>query len=367
MNRIQGTDPMNTTHEAGRLTDDEIDEISRRIQRNYEAGEDAGIHAFARAIESAVLARAQGEAVACAYPECSGNPSSCPENEGFGCCKAAQPAQGAREPDQRCDEACMHVCTKGGTQAPECATPSPASTGAGDTALNDDLALIESVLKGYPASSARNDATLALQLVRVRIAALSSPAVVPAGDAVETVDLYGVDAAGKETFIGKAKTPPKMMIRDYLTDIGFIDFGDEDSETALVMYAMNRMIDYCRDYFAAAAPALPAGEEGVQPSEGSTIRADAVNLASNLMGGHGFEVTSKGVKLLAAAVLRMDRALAVKEPSAEAVDAARYRWLRDVGDATWRPFGIRAGYSAAQADAAIDAAMSSTTAEKEGE
>lgn len=38
-------------------------------------------------------------------------------------------------------------------------------------------------------------------------------------------------------------------------------------------------------------------------------------------------------------------------------DARRYRWLRDVGDATWRPFGIRVGYSAAQADAAIDAAI----------
>ena len=38
-------------------------------------------------------------------------------------------------------------------------------------------------------------------------------------------------------------------------------------------------------------------------------------------------------------------------------EAARYRWLRDIGDATWRPFGVREGYSAAQADAAIDAAM----------
>jgi len=38
-------------------------------------------------------------------------------------------------------------------------------------------------------------------------------------------------------------------------------------------------------------------------------------------------------------------------------DAERYRWLRDVGDATWRPFGLRTGYSAATADAAIDAAI----------
>lgn len=39
-------------------------------------------------------------------------------------------------------------------------------------------------------------------------------------------------------------------------------------------------------------------------------------------------------------------------------DAARYRWLRDVGDATWRPFGLREGCSAELADAAIDAAQS---------
>lgn len=37
-------------------------------------------------------------------------------------------------------------------------------------------------------------------------------------------------------------------------------------------------------------------------------------------------------------------------------DAARYRWLRDVGDPTWVPFRIRTGYSAAQVDDAIDAA-----------
>ncbi len=42
-------------------------------------------------------------------------------------------------------------------------------------------------------------------------------------------------------------------------------------------------------------------------------------------------------------------------------DAKRYRWLRDVGDATWRPFGLREGYSAAQADAVIDAAIAKET------
>jgi len=45
------------------------------------------------------------------------------------------------------------------------------------------------------------------------------------------------------------------------------------------------------------------------------------------------------------------------EAEAMRADAERYRWLRDVGDATWRPFGIREGYSAKAADAAIDAAM----------
>ena len=42
-------------------------------------------------------------------------------------------------------------------------------------------------------------------------------------------------------------------------------------------------------------------------------------------------------------------------------DATRYRWLRDVGDSTWRPFGLREGYSAEKADAAIDAAIEGKT------
>lgn len=37
-------------------------------------------------------------------------------------------------------------------------------------------------------------------------------------------------------------------------------------------------------------------------------------------------------------------------------NAARYLWLRDVGDSTWTPFCERTGYSAEQCDAAIDAA-----------
>jgi hypothetical protein len=44
-------------------------------------------------------------------------------------------------------------------------------------------------------------------------------------------------------------------------------------------------------------------------------------------------------------------------------DAQRYRWLRDVGDATWRPFGLRHGCSATQADQAIDNAIAKINAE----
>lgn len=43
--------------------------------------------------------------------------------------------------------------------------------------------------------------------------------------------------------------------------------------------------------------------------------------------------------------------------AAAKVDAERYRWLRDTGDATWRPFALREGYSAEEADAAIDSAL----------
>lgn len=42
-------------------------------------------------------------------------------------------------------------------------------------------------------------------------------------------------------------------------------------------------------------------------------------------------------------------------------DAVRYRWLRDVGDATWRPFGLRDGCTAALADRAIDEAIRRAT------
>lgn len=41
----------------------------------------------------------------------------------------------------------------------------------------------------------------------------------------------------------------------------------------------------------------------------------------------------------------------------DALDAARYRWLRDVGDATWLPMAARVPEGARGIDAAIDAAM----------
>lgn len=45
---------------------------------------------------------------------------------------------------------------------------------------------------------------------------------------------------------------------------------------------------------------------------------------------------------------------------ADSDDAARYRWLRDVGDESFRPFCERTGYTAKQCDSAIDAARSTT-------
>jgi hypothetical protein len=41
-------------------------------------------------------------------------------------------------------------------------------------------------------------------------------------------------------------------------------------------------------------------------------------------------------------------------------DAARYRWLRDKGDSTWKPMANRVPEGAAGIDAAIDAAMKGT-------
>lgn len=37
---------------------------------------------------TAYAARIEADEMAADYPECSGDPASCPENEGFGCCKA---------------------------------------------------------------------------------------------------------------------------------------------------------------------------------------------------------------------------------------------------------------------------------------
>lgn len=50
------------------------------------------------------------------------------------------------------------------------------------------------------------------------------------------------------------------------------------------------------------------------------------------------------------------RAYAAAAVLAEQKDAARYRWLRDVGDESWEPLAKR-GIPAAQIDAAIDSAI----------
>jgi len=43
-----------------------------------------------------------------------------------------------------------------------------------------------------------------------------------------------------------------------------------------------------------------------------------------------------------------------------AADASRYCWIRDNDDPAWRPFALRAGCSAGEADALVDAAMAAT-------
>jgi len=40
----------------------------------------------------------------------------------------------AKDAGDGCDEACMHVCTKGGTQVPECATPPQPTSKTGGAA-----------------------------------------------------------------------------------------------------------------------------------------------------------------------------------------------------------------------------------------
>lgn len=62
----------------------------------------------------------------------------------------------------------------------------------------------------------------------------------------------------------------------------------------------------------------------------------------------------------AALVAEVDRL--TKELAEAKRGAERYRWLRDTGDETWRPFVARTGYSGEQLDYAIDAAMRRTDA-----
>lgn len=56
------------------------------------------------------------------------------------------------------------------------------------------------------------------------------------------------------------------------------------------------------------------------------------------------------------AIAVRDAAVAAERERWQA-DAERYRWLRDKGDATWKPMATRVTEGASGIDAAIDAAM----------
>ena len=69
------------------MTDDMIDAAVRA----YNAA-DSTRHGLRAALTAALAAQPVG------YPECSGDPASCPENEGFGCCQETPQPQPQRVP-----------------------------------------------------------------------------------------------------------------------------------------------------------------------------------------------------------------------------------------------------------------------------
>lgn len=90
-------------------------------------------------------------------------------------------------------------------------------------------------------------------------------------------------------------------------------------------YSASQMRAYARDAIAArqASPQQGAAqsEVNIEAIEGSSIRADAVNLAYNTRAAQG-HITPKGVQLLAEAVLQMDKALAASAPTVGGVPIA---------------------------------------------
>ena len=70
-----------------------------------------------------------------------------------------------------------------------------------------------------------------------------SPASTQLKDA-DLCDLYGVDKSGRQVFLGRTLSTPKMKAREILRDYGFTDFADSDSESSLALEAMNSLVEW---------------------------------------------------------------------------------------------------------------------------
>ena len=69
------------------------------------------------------------------------------------------------------------------------------------------------------------------------------------------------------------------------------------------------------------------------------------------------------IDLLREAAAALAERIPPREPTDDARDAKRYRWLRDIGDETWTPFNEREHWNETRADDYIDAKIA---AAKEG-
>lgn len=97
-----------------KYTAEEARAIAKRLHDDITVAD--GDALMASDMLTAYAARIEADEMAADYPECSGDPASCPENEGFGCCKAHAEAITLHPPAQ---------AAQGETACPKCGATNP--------------------------------------------------------------------------------------------------------------------------------------------------------------------------------------------------------------------------------------------------
>jgi hypothetical protein len=171
--------------EAQRQLDEQAAELARQ-QAEIKAREEAAALAIQQEIEAA-QARAAAQAAAEAASHAAGPAAGEVENPGT-CAEATQVIyEGHAAPDQRCDEACMHVCTEGGAVPPKCANTIPeaeAAPGMGTLAS----------LRGMPPGATGDESSVEF-VARVRAEGWGEPLATSFDGPDDSDDEGGIDVA----------------------------------------------------------------------------------------------------------------------------------------------------------------------------